>query len=437
MENPTPSLSTVYQRLFARCPTLAFPGLWNFVGSSGDCRGCIVDPAETVAALRAEFELPLLQSAGVVACLPDGDWCLPRHVCDPAGAIIALRAEAAEAPFELLTAAGCLSGRTVPLLATLDDARTVEQTKQSGYLFASFHIQEVALLRALGFAATLATGMQALSFDQLCSLDTVYGEGTLRTGVEPARSAPPPTGDAAAESAPSGHATTQGVILVGWNLLQLDAAAPPELAEVAARFEEFGRFLDYFYWWLGIWRVPTAYVETLRYRLQFQTLALIAPLLATYHDYHYELCSARAQVQMVEPEACRPPTDLAEAQTNLVAKLAVSRNDRYREAEAREAKQAYEDIVRRDLVRPLQEWALASKDLLVRAAGVELANICALLHEMGPSLQGLVGDPISSPRAADPASTAKLFARYLQLSARFAGLLKTLWHMSKAPRWTR
>jgi hypothetical protein len=52
VENPAYSLSGVYQRLFARCPSLCFPEPWSFVGPSGECRGCVVDPAETVAVLR-------------------------------------------------------------------------------------------------------------------------------------------------------------------------------------------------------------------------------------------------------------------------------------------------------------------------------------------------------------------------------------------------
>src|SRR5437016_704962 len=52
VENPAYFLSGVYQRLFARCPSLCFPEPWSFVGSSGECRGCVVDPAETLAVLR-------------------------------------------------------------------------------------------------------------------------------------------------------------------------------------------------------------------------------------------------------------------------------------------------------------------------------------------------------------------------------------------------
>jgi hypothetical protein len=422
VENPAYSLSGVYQRLFARCPCLCFPEPWSFVGPSGECRGCVVDPAETLAVLRSEFDTPILQAAGVIDRLPDGNLCLHKQLCDPAGAIIALRAEGAEAPFELLTAAGCLSRRSLPLLATLDDARTAHQAQQTGHLFASFQIQEVALLRALGFPATLCTGLQALSFEELRSLDDVFGEGQLNALIEPGPSIGPPT----AESASASGADTPDVILLGWSLLQLDAAAPTELAKVAAAFEEFERFLECDYSWLGIWRPSSAELETLRYRLRLQALPPILSLLKDSLEDLYDLCPEKAQARLAERESPRPPVHFAQAQANLVAKLAESRSDRSREAEAREAKQVYDEIMRRDLVRPLQEWALASSDPVVRNAGAELANICALLHEMSPSLQAVVGDQLRHARGPDGDAVAKVLAQYLQLSARFADLLKTL-----------
>lgn len=106
----------------------------------------MLDPRETLAALRAAFDLPLLQAAGVIDRLPDGEVRLHPTLCDPVGALIALRTNPAEAPFEVLTAAGCVSRRTLPLLATRDDARTAAQAQQTGHLFAS-RIQDVALCR--------------------------------------------------------------------------------------------------------------------------------------------------------------------------------------------------------------------------------------------------------------------------------------------------
>jgi hypothetical protein len=431
VENQPNSFCTVYQRLFSRCPSLCFPGLWIFVGSSGDCRGCVVDPPETLAALRAEFELPLLQAAGVIDRLPDGNVCLHPQLCDPAGAIIALRAEGAEAPFELLTAAGCLSRRTLPLLATLGDARTAQEAQQTGYLLASFQIQEVALLRALGFPATLCTGLDNLSFDQLGSLDEVFGQREFSALMERGRSTEPATGEGSAESASAG-ANTPNVTLLGWSLLQLDPAAPIELSKTAAAFDEFGRFLDYDYSWLGIWRASSADVETLRYRLRVQALPLIMPLLEKSADTVYELCPEKAQVRLAEPEALRPPAHFAQAQADLVANLAGSWVDGSQEREVREAKRVYEEIVRRDLVRPLQEWALASADPVIRNTGAELASLCALLHEISPSLQAVVGDQLRYARGLDGDSGGKLLARYLQVSARFARLVKTLWHLARS-----
>jgi hypothetical protein len=94
-------------------------------------------------------------------------------------------------------------------------------------------------------------------------------------------------------------------------------------------------------------------------------------------------------------------------------------------------------MVRRDLIGPLQEWALASTDPVVRNACAEFATICALLHAMSPVLQEVVAAQLHDAWAADGDRVPKLFAHYLQLSGRFAGLAKALWHWTREPRSAR
>ena len=370
------SLSELYERLFARCPVLRFPEPWTFVSLRGDCRACVTDPAETLTALCAEFGLLLLQAAGVIDRLPDGTVQLAPHLCDPEGAVIALRAEAGGAPFELLTAAGCLSGLNLPLQATLHDSPTATAAQQTGRVFACYQIRDVAILRTLGFPATLCTGLDGLTFPQLCSLDKAYGSGSFNAWLERVQSTEPWTGGGSApphpwpepglppapwaaengaELASPGGATRPDVVLVGWNLWQLDATAPAQLGRVATTFDQFGQFLGYDFSWLGIWRLSAADIEILRYRLTTQVLPLALLLLHESTEQLYVLSPATAQVRPTEPEASQP-ADYAEAQADLLAKLAASGVDRNREVEARKAKIVYDDLMQRDLIRPLQDW---------------------------------------------------------------------------------
>jgi len=71
-----------------------------------------------------------------------------------------------------------------------------------------------------------------------------------------------------------------------------------------------------------------------------------------------------------------------EAHAGLLDRLADKRHGKLLPNEARAALSKYNELTRRDLVQPLQRWVLVQTDLAVRAAGLELANVCSLLHQL-------------------------------------------------------
>jgi hypothetical protein len=88
---------------------------------------------------------------------------------------------------------------------------------------------------------------------------------------------------------------------------------------------------------------------------------------------------------------------------------------------------AYEAVVQRDLVAPLQRWALESYDPVIRNAGIELANVAALLHKMSPLLSELQSSQFERGRRGDiEPIPMKMFGQSLALTARFAGLMRDL-----------
>jgi hypothetical protein len=93
----------------------------------------------------------------------------------------------------------------------------------------------------------------------------------------------------------------------------------------------------------------------------------------------------------------------------------------------REARALYEGLVERDLVRPLQEWALASADPVVRSAGLELAAASGLLHRMSPLLADLQASRFERARdgGLEPVPAGAL-GQYLTLAGRFGSLLRDL-----------
>jgi hypothetical protein len=186
-------LNAAYQFLFERCAPLQFEPPWSFVPPDPNCRGRVIDPPETLAALRAQFPDGVLAEAGILKAAPDGTVWLTPALTVRAGAIIALREKPDDMPSDLLTALGRLSGRD-PVQGARQDPWTQEALEKNGLLFAATRIREVALLRGFGFAATLALGLSRLTVD-------LSGVDALREtwGEEPELSYDAVTAEALAE----------------------------------------------------------------------------------------------------------------------------------------------------------------------------------------------------------------------------------------------
>jgi hypothetical protein len=236
-----------------------------------------------------------------------------------------------------------------------------------------------------------------------------------------------------AEPASPGDAKGPDILLVGWNVLELDAAASAQLAGVAMAFEPFRKACEFDFPWLGIWRLSSEDIDTLRSRLTLQLPKLAALFLQKSTTQVFQLCPDTAQVRMTEAEPSQKE-HFGAAQAELVANLVAGVGDRNR---AREAQLLYEYLVQRDLVRPLQDWALASSDPVIRNAGVELANVCSLLHKLSPGLQSCVAEWLRSGRQPDDGSPDRLLRSYLRLTGQFATLVKTLSLLCNQPRAAR
>ena len=126
-----------------------------------------------------------------------------------------------------------------------------------------------------------------------------------------------------------------------------------------------------------------------------------------------------------------PPPSYPQAQAALLAALA-ERRERGRTTDGlRAALAAYEAAVQRDLVAPLQEWALADGDPVTRAAGAELASAAGVLHRMVPLVADLQAAHLVWPRGAE-VGPAQLLDQYLALTGRFGSLVRDLARWRKA-----
>src|SRR5262249_4928036 len=131
---------------------------------------------ETLDFLRRDFPDAILERAGLLERSPEGLSRLAPPLCDPDGAVLALRRHPGGAVFDLLTSRGCLASRRLPIFVSWDDRFTFARFLKSRVLFAAGDIRDVALLRTLGLPATLSTGLERATLQDVRALRQAFGD---------------------------------------------------------------------------------------------------------------------------------------------------------------------------------------------------------------------------------------------------------------------
>jgi hypothetical protein len=393
------------------------------LGPTPECHTTVGDPARSLAALRARFPDERLARAGVLARTPGGQYCLSPELTDPQGALIALRDHPKRTPMLLLGAQGCVPRRHCPVTVVRKDGWTAEKVMRGGVLFATPRIQEVALLRHLGFAATLAIGISQLSLDGLRELDAMFGVGDLMTLDRPSGN----VRETAQASAASGGAwpIRPTLVLLGCSLLRPAAQPSPALLPAVAHLAMARRHLGLVFSGVMAWQFRTRDLDNLRYRLTFRNAQLVQELLQASADSPIDFeCLDQGDGHSTPAP---PQAGYVAAQADLLTALGDDRDTVRPSHRVRQARAVYDEMVQRELIAPLQGWALSHGDPIIRGAGVELANICRLLHRMSPLLTDLLDSRCKRAQDNDTEPIPpRVFGQYLALTARFGGLLRDL-----------
>lgn len=426
----------VYEYLLALCPPLPSAPPWDFLSAAPDCRGPVADPAATLAALQAKFCNVQLELANVAKEDPDGYLRLRPALFAPSGAVIAFRSRPGHQPFDLLTRRSCLIKRPTPIEYALLDSWTVERVLATRVLFGVFDIRELILLRQLDLPATLCRGLLRSSAEELRDLDARFEtwEFSPASGRD---YGPFPSEEWVHEddSAPVAYHPIAKIkptlVLMGWSLLALTTVPNSPLVYRAAKHLAAARhYLGLNFAGVSVWRPTPAEVENLQFRLTLpkRDKKLVRELLLESVDGLYDI-EQFADPEGLSPE--EPPATVAEARAELLSRLA-DRGPGPLPQRVRAAMAKYRELVERDLVRPLQDWAMGNDHPVVQSAGNELAAVSAMLHEMGPSVHELVRQcsEMSLSGDAEPRLSQTL-AQYLQLVNRHGALMRDLRCWSK------
>jgi hypothetical protein len=429
-------LYQVQHVLLQHCPPLRFASPWDFLSADEGCRYPVTNPREVLGALARKYHIGVLDSARVIDRGSSGELRLRPALSNPAGAIIGLRQAPGVWPHDLLTARGDLGSDPCTLSSALADSQTAAAVKETRVLFLPFRIGEVAWLRSLGLSATLCPPIHRFTPEQLGAFDTAFKEdfGELGPKIQEAR-ATRPTSDQNRPSPPSGvvgpRPTAAGppppkptLALLGWAPLTLTSQFNPALTRLAAYLLGIQRHLCLEFSGLAVWRPPPSVLENLRFRLKWRNAELIRELLleSTEELSNWEPYGAPAQTGNQDTVS----EDFATVQDQLLAELAGSRG-RDPSLQLQRVQNRYEEAVRRDLVAPLQTWALANPDPVIRNAGVELARTFHLLHAMSPLLQDIQRRHLQGSLTGElEALPPRMFDQYLKLGTRLGSLMRDI-----------
>jgi hypothetical protein len=272
-----------------------------------------------------------------------------------------------------------------------------------GVLLATPHIHEVALLQALDLPATLSLGLHQLSLPALEKLNKCFEE----------------------ESEPRSHAVRPTLALVGWSPLTLGAQPSPELMPVVSRLNQVRRFLDIPLSGVRTWRLSADALENPRFRLTFRDRHAVRNLFLATANTLEDIASLLPPA--AAPSDAETARTYAAAQTDLLTQLGDRSPSGALSERARQARDVYEEMIQQRLIEPVQAWALASSDAVVRNAGMELSRVCHLLHRLSPLLFTLQARQFENALAGESEPLpATALAQYLALTGRLGNLMRDL-----------
>jgi hypothetical protein len=214
---------------------------------------------------------------------------------------------------------------------------------------------------------------------------------------------------------------------LGWDALELRREVPRLLAPLIAHLTKVQDHLHLEFPGLTLWRPPSGDLETIRFQADYRDLPLIQESLNILIEHTFTIDALGDPDCEFNRDGPRPPRDYLQAREELYARLGEDRGASQLTEWSREAFEEFNAATQRNLVQPLQEWALGQEDPLVRIVSMQLADAFALLHQMSPAMHEVQTSELKRCMSGRcPLPRDDLSAQYAQLAARVAELMRTL-----------
>jgi len=388
-----------------------FPEKSAFIAAEAGAYRSPRDPQRAIEALVRDFGEAALVEAGIAVPSRDGPLQLVPALASPDTPFVVLNGNEDGRPFGLVFSEGCLGHQSPPLFAGLQDRFTASNLRKSqlGYLCVCATIEDMILLQSLGFAATTAAGLSELKMQDVRALGRHFGiafspadEDADNDDAEAIAVADPPaealattasgpdsTQRSGAEAAGNGSLsdgtddqdefTWEGleIVLVAWSPSRWEQGVPCCIAAAEKYFsalsESFGLLLN-----LTTWLPTDADIAEMEFVIAHKSKPwLRKKMLASVQRSRYSPLNGKL------PQAPTPPLDYADAVGRLLGPAAEDKAMLPARAKPHELWQTAQELLERDVIRPLMDQALRTPDRIERTLTLGLAELSRVFHTQG------------------------------------------------------
>ena len=418
----------ILEAVFGCCPSEYFDKRIGGQAPNGRIRSTIPHPGDALESLRRRFSDQDLVAAGVTKPDAFGELRIVPRLCQPGGIVMATRKSPDEAPFDLVTERGSLTGARHPVLSALSDGRRVALLEETGVMFVARRLADVAGLDVADLPATYGFGLSGMSLSVFREVDAKYGEGLPKFFWESQQDE-----DAAervdGEVNNSGWKTPESddspafrpmLVLVD-RLRQRPGNVPSIwLRKTAGWLAEIRRFAGLPLMGVWVWQPECEFQERLTFALKTRDRALIRNVILESLTSLVDI-ETLAEVT-VDPSGARP--NYLNARRDVINQLGMDRGELAADNGAfMDSLLVYDSAVQAELAEPLINWAEKNNNPVVRAAGSQLAEVVTLMHRIAPRLHALQLHGLTEFSAGDSTPLdSGAFTVYMRLLDRFIRL---------------
>lgn len=379
---PTKQFSRIYNAVAKQGVPYLLPQEWAWLPVDADCL-LPGDPAVLWSALTEEFDDDDLLAAGV-AERREGTLVLSPALLNADRGFIVLR-RGKDTAFDIVTAAGCLSGAPPVLVMHRDEHTSRALSVPSGrFLYGVASMADAVLLRSLGVAAAPVALLAGLDLRCLERLLLLLG-GVTEDDARP-RYSPLPFDDEADPNLTrrsGGNGGFFSLVLLAGSVAAERAENPDSLVAVARHLHGAEKHLKFAWKRLSVWFPTTQDFAGLGYGRDLQSVEALQRCVWAPHAHHNLTNLAQGRRPLVRvPTAAAAYFELWTKRQAILQNVADVSDTTQRHAEVH---QQYEAFVEKQFVRPLVEKALDSGAPEERMLLVEMASFSRLFHQVLPT----------------------------------------------------